>query len=368
MDREKTIVKTSVIGIVANVFLASFKAVIGILANSIAITMDAVNNLSDVLSSVITIIGTKLAAKAPDKKHPLGHGRIEYLTAMIIAVIILYAGFAALIECGKKVIHPKAPSYAAIQLVIIAVAVLVKIVLGTYVKKTGEKVNSDSLVASGKDALFDAIISSATLVAALIFMLTGLSLESYLGIIISVMIIKSGFEILGDTFSELLGKRIDSELSRQVKNLVCTFPEVKGAYDLVLHNYGPDRLVGSLHVEVPANMTVKELDKLQRGITEKVLIETGVIITGVSVYAINDGDEESIAIEKKVREVAAKYPEVLEIHGFSFDRSEKRYLFDVIVDYDNKNRKEIYDKIISELNEAYPQYQACATLDVDMSD
>ncbi len=368
MDREKTIIKTSILGIIANVFLASFKAVIGILANSIAITMDAVNNLSDVLSSVITIIGTKLAGRAPDKNHPLGHGRIEYLTAMIIAVIILYAGFASLVECIKKCINPSKPKYELIQLLIIAVAVVVKIVLGTYVKKVGDRVNSDSLSASGKDALFDAVISTSTLVAAVIFIVFGVSLEHYLGIIISVIIIKSGFDILGDTFSELLGKRIDSDLSRQIKELVCTFPEVKGTYDLVLHNYGPDRLVGSLHVEVPAEMNAKELDKLERSITEKVMKETGVIITGVSIYAVDQNDEEAKEIEAKVREVAGAYPEVLEIHGFFLDRDEGNYRFDVIIDYDNKNREEVYNKIVKELETAYPQYRVCATLDVDMSD
>ena len=369
MNREKKIIQTSIIGIIANIFLASFKAGVGLLAHSVAIVLDAVNNLSDALSSIITIVGTKLASRAPDKDHPLGHGRYEYLTAMVIAVIVLYAGLAALIESVKKIIHPETPDYSAVTIVIVVVAIFVKLILGTYVKKTGEKVKSDSLIASGTDAFFDAIISTSTLVAAIFFIITGISLESYLGVIISVIILKAGYDILMDTISELLGKRIDSELSKKVKTTVVeSFDEVTGVYDLVIHNYGPDRLVGSLHAEVPASMTVKELDKLERKIGETVYKETGVIITGVSVYAVNTGDEESAQIEKTVREVCGKYKEILEVHGFFFDKEEKNYRFDVIIDFDIKDRQSIYDKVVSELSELYPQYIVCATLDVDMSD
>lgn len=369
MDREKKIIQTSIIGIIANLFLSGFKAGVGLLSHSVAIVLDAVNNLSDALSSIITIVGTKLASRAPDKDHPLGHGRYEYLTAMVIAVIVLYAGFAALVESIKKIIHPQTPDYSVVTIVIVVVAIFVKLILGTYVKKTGEKVKSDSLIASGTDAFFDAIISTATLIAAIIFMLTGLSLESYLGVIISVIILKAGYDILMDTISELLGKRIDSELSKKVKSTVVdSFEEVTGVYDLVIHNYGPDRLVGSLHVEVPDTMTVKELDKLERQIGDKVFQETGVIITGVSVYSVNTSNYESAKIEAKVREVCGKYKEILEVHGFYFDEVEQSYRFDVIIDFDIKDRKSIYDKVVAELRELYPQYKACATLDVDMSD
>ena len=161
--------RTSIIGIIANLALAAFKAAVGLLANSISVTLDAVNNLSDALSSVITIIGAKLSVKPADKKHPLGYGRIEYLSSMIIALIILYAGISAAIESVKKIITPETPDYSATSLIIIAVAVVVKIVLGTYVSRVGKKVNSDSLAASGKDALMDSIISASVLVAAVIY-------------------------------------------------------------------------------------------------------------------------------------------------------------------------------------------------------
>ena len=185
-SREKIIVRTSIIGIIANALLAGFKAFVGVVTGSIAIILDAVNNLSDALSSVITIIGTKIANKGQDKEHPLGHGRVEYLTAMIIAVIVLYAGITSLKESVMKIIHPELPEYTTASLIIVGAAIFVKIVLGLYVKRTGESVKSESLMNSGADALNDSIISASTLVAAIIFIVTGLSLEAYLGVIISL--------------------------------------------------------------------------------------------------------------------------------------------------------------------------------------
>ena len=223
MNREKVIIRTGVIGIFANVFLAGFKAVIGFISGSIAVTMDAVNNLSDALSSVITIVSTKLAGKAPDKKHPYGYGRIEYLSAVTISVIVLYAGITSLVESVKKIIQPEAPDYAPIALIIIGVAVAVKIVLGIYVHATGKKVKSDSLVASGKDALLDAVISTSTLVAAAVFIIWGISLEAWLAAIISLVIVKSGVEMLRDSVSSILGERVEGELSNQIREIILTY-------------------------------------------------------------------------------------------------------------------------------------------------
>ncbi|MFC2385336.1 MAG: cation diffusion facilitator family transporter [Candidatus Nanosyncoccus sp.] len=219
-EREKIVVKTSAIGIVTNILLAVFKMVIGLLSNSIAIVLDAVNNISDVASSVITIVGTKLAGKEPDKKHPFGHGRIEYLSAMVIAVIILYAGTTSLIESVKQIIKPETPDYNFTSLIIIAVAVVVKIVLGFYVKKIGRKVKSDSLINSGADATMDAVISFSTLIAAVIFMSFGLALEAYLGTIISIIIIKSGIGMLKGMISQLLGEQNDVEMAKNIQKTV----------------------------------------------------------------------------------------------------------------------------------------------------
>ncbi|MBR5027779.1 MAG: cation transporter, partial [Bacteroidales bacterium] len=240
-NREKVIVRTSVIGILANVALAAFKAAVGFLSNSIAVVLDAVNNLTDALSSVITIVGTKLAGKSADRKHPFGYGRVEYLSTLVIAIIILYAGITAMVESIKKIITPDTPDYSTLSLVIIAVAVVVKVVLGLYVKRTGQRVNSDSLVASGKDALMDSIISLSVLVAAFVFVLWGVSLEAYLGVIIAIMIIKTGLETMWDTVSKILGERSETALAHDIKQTVLSADSgISGVFDLVLSDYGPD--------------------------------------------------------------------------------------------------------------------------------
>ena len=299
-SRERIIVQTSIIGIIANVFLAGFKAVIGLMTHSIAIVLDAVNNISDAGSSLITIIGTKLAGREPDKKHPFGYGRIEYLSAMIISVIVLYAGVTSFVESVKQIIHPETPEYNTVSLIIVAVAVAVKILLGRYVKGVGEKVNSDSLVNSGEDATLDSIISASTLVAAIIFLLFKVSLEAWLGAVISLVIIKSGIEMLRDTISQLLGERSDPEMARQIKRTVKSFPQVSGAYDLVLNNYGPDTWNGSIHIEVPDTISADELDHLIRSIQTEVYRVHRVILTAIGIYSVNTKDPEVIETQKKV--------------------------------------------------------------------
>ena len=268
--REKVIIKTSIIGIIANVFLVIFKALIGFLSNSIAIILDAVNNLSDAMSSIITIIGTKLASKAPDKKHPLGHGRIEYLSAMIIAALVLYAGITSAIESINKIINPEKAEYTVVTIIIISAAVVVKLILGIYVKKQGKKVNSGALVASGTDALFDAVISISVLASAIVFITTGISLEAYVGVIISLVIIKSGIDMMKDTLSEILGKRVDRQIMQDIKATICEEEEVFGAYDLILHDYGPDKYVASVHVEISDTLTARQIDVLARSIANRV--------------------------------------------------------------------------------------------------
>ena len=368
LNRDKVIVRTSIIGILANIALASFKAVIGILSSSIAIVLDAVNNLSDVMSSVITIIGTKLAKKRPDKKHPYGYGRVENLSTSLIAVIVLYAGVTSLVESIKKIISPPVPDYSAAAIIIVASAVFVKILLGLYVRKKGESVNSDSLIASGKDALLDSVISAATLLAAAIYLIFNIRTEAWLGAVISLVIIKSGLEILGDSLSNIIGKRISSELSKEIKETVTSFPEVQGAYDLILHSYGHDLLIGSVHIEIPDTLSVAELDKLEHHITEKVLTEHRVILAGISVYAVNTQNDKASQMYSDIRRNVMSHEYVLQIHGFYLDEKKMTIHFDIIIDFAAPDPEDLYNHILTETQEAYPDYHVSITLDSDVSD
>ena len=367
-SREKTIIKTSVIGIIANVFLAAFKAVIGLMTHSIAIVLDAVNNISDAGSSLITIVGTKLAGKEADKKHPFGYGRIEYLSAMVISMIVLYAGITSFVESVKQIIHPETPDYHAVSLVIVGVAVVIKLLLGRYVKGIGEKVNSDSLVNSGKDAALDAVISASTLVAAGIFLLFHVSLEAWLGALISLVIIRSGIEMLKDTISQILGEKNDPALVKSIKQTVTSFPDVQGAYDLVLNNYGPDAWNGSIHVEVPDTYSADRLDQLLRKIQAAVYAQHRVILTAIGVYSVNTKDEETIQTLKKVREIAFSHPHVKQLHGFYLTKEEKAIRFDIVVSFDAQNRRAVYADVVSDVQKAFPGYTLQVAMDTDFAE
>ena len=366
MNRDKIIIKTSIVGILTNVILAAFKAVVGVVSNSIAVILDAVNNLSDALSSIITIVGTKLAGKLPDKKHPLGYGRIEYLSAMIVSGIVLYAGMTSLVESIKKIIYPEMPDYSMTSLVIIAVAVVVKIILGKYVKAQGKKVNSGSLVASGSDALSDAILSASVLVSAVIFMLTGYSLEAYVGIVISGFIIKAGIEMMIETLNEILGTRADKEITNKIKHLISEEPKVRGAYDLIMYNYGPDKYYASVHMEVPDVMTAKEIRSLTRRIESKVYDTTGVIVAAVGIYAYNTKNDEAMEIEKDVKKRILQHKWAVQVHGFYLDIEAKIMHFDVVLSF-NINPEEGIKILYEELHIAYPEYKFEIVPDVDVS-
>ncbi len=366
-SRDSVIVRTSIIGILTNVFLAAFKAVIGIVSHSIAVTLDAVNNLSDALSSIITIVGTKLAGKLPDKKHPLGYGRIEYLSAMIVAGIVLYAGITSFVESVKKIIHPEKPDYSIVSLVIIAVAVVAKILLGRFVKSQGQKVNSGSLVASGSDALFDAVLSFSVLVSAIIFKACGFSLEAWVGVVISCFIIKSGIEMMIETLNDILGKRADKDTTDEIKRILTSEPEVHGAYDLILFNYGPDKDLASVHLELPDTMSAREVDRLTRKLEKKVYKETGIVLVAVGLYSYNTGDDEASRIHLDVYNKVMAHEWAVQMHGFFVDTETKEMTFDVVMSFDVKPR-EALAILYQEVKEAYPDYDVQIAPDVDVSD
>ena len=366
-DRDRLIVRTSIVGIITNVFLAAFKAAIGLLSHSIAVVLDAVNNLSDALSSLITIIGTKLSAKLPDKKHPLGYGRIEYLTALVVAAIVLYAGATSLVESVKKIIHPETADYSVVSLVIIAVAVVVKLLLGRYVKAQGKKANSAALEASGADASFDAVLSASVLLSAIIYLVFGVSLEAWVGAVISGFIIKSGIEMITETLDDILGKRADAELTGQIRSSVLEEDEVRGVYDIIVNNYGPNKNTCSLHVELPDVMTVDQVDVLTRRIQARVYKATGVIVTGVGVYAFNTKDNEAAAIRNRVINLVLSHDWALQLHGFHADTAAKTLRFAVVMSFDIKPEEGLAT-LYGEVQSAFPDYTIHIVPDVDAAD
>ena len=366
--RSRKIIRTSIIGIAANVFLSALKAVIGLLSHSIAIVLDAVNNISDAASSLITIIGTRLAAKKADRKHPFGYGRIEYLSALVISMIILYAGITSFIESIKKIIHPDTPDYSFASLVIISAAVVVKLLLGGYFRKVGKEVNSDSLTNSGEEARMDVLISLSTLLAAAVYLTKGISLEAWLGAVISILIIKSGTEMVMTTVSRILGESADVSLAIALKKTVNEFPEVSGVYDLILHDYGPDSYNGSLHIEVKDTLKASEIDRLIRQITDTVYEKHKVVLTGISIYSRNTKDQETIAVRDQVRKIAMSFEHVKGVHGFYLNRRDQIMRFDVVVSFDAQDRNAVFEEVMKAVKDAYPDYDISANMDMDLNE
>ena len=365
MDRTKKIVRVSIVGIAVNVVLVIFKAFVGLVSGSVAVILDAVNNLSDVLSSTITIIGTKLSAKAPDKKHPYGHGRVEYITSAIISAIVLVTGVLSLKESIEKTVTRQKAEYSAVSIIIIVGAILAKIAVGIYFKKMGKSLTSGALTASGTDALSDAMLSGGTLVAAVISLAWGVSTEGIIGIVISLFIIKTGVGIIKETFDSIIGTRADSELTEKLKEKLCSYENVQGCYDLALHNYGPNQIIGSAHIEVPDEMRAKDIHKLTRKISADIYAEFGIILT-IGIYASNCGGDAEI-IRADLEKIAAGYNGVLQIHGFYLDEEHKTVTFDLVIDF-KADGQTVSEQITKRIKEKYPQYVFNVVIDSDYSD
>ncbi len=367
MERTNSIVRVSLIGIAVNLVLVAFKAVVGFVTGSVAIVMDAVNNLSDALSSVITIVGTKLAGRAPDREHPYGHGQIEYVTSITVALVVLIAGLAALRESILKITDPVTAKYSAASLIIIAVAVVTKFFLGRFVRGQGRRLNSEALVASGTDAMFDCLISVSTLIAAFISIIWHLNLEGWLGAVISIIMLKTGVELLMRGLGEIIGTRVDSELSIKLKEYICRRPQILGAYDLALHRYGPERIIGSVHIEVPDEMTAREIHGLTRELMEDVFNNFGIVLT-VGIYASNTVDPEIGKMKETLRDIVGGYADILQMHGFYVDTDRKLVTFDLILDFKCARKEQIRDGIIAKMEKLYPDYTFAVVLDSDISD
>ena len=368
MTREQGITRTSIIGIAVNLLLSLFKALTGLIAGSISIVLDAVNNLTDAVSSIVTIIGIKLAHKKPDEKHPFGHGRVEYFSAIIVSGIVMVAGVTALYESVQKIIEgfrgeAELPEYSAVSMIIVAVAVVTKILLGRYVVTQGKKYQSEALIASGSDASFDAILSASTLVGIVITLLFHISLDGWIGAVIAVFIIKAGWEMLMESVSSVIGNRPDSEVSKAIRETVCAHEDVLGAYDLILHDYGPDYAIGSIHIEIPSDLTADRIHRMTRSIAEEIMAKYHVILT-IGIYAIDKTHGE---LRKSLHDTAMEHKGVLGTHAIYIDDAEKYITIDVMTDF-NVNRAALKEDLEGHIQEYLPGYRADINFDNNFSD
>ena len=373
MDEKKrshVIVRTSIIGIFANVLLVIFKGIVGILANSVSIIMDALNNLTDALSSVITIIGTKLSLKRPDKNHPYGYGRIEYITSTLIAALILFAGGMAVYESVNSIIdyykNGTMPDYQIYSIIIISMAIVVKILLGLYFRYQAKKVNSENLNSSGLDALFDSLLSLGTLISLIFAMTLHFYIEGYVGILIDLFIIKSGIELIKESLSSMIGNRFDKDLIKEIKQDIARIPNVLGAYDLILNSYGHNKNIGSIHIAVSDTLEALEIQKIEREIASLMQEKYNTILT-TGIYVLNSKDEDVKEMNKSLNDIIKKHNNVLQYHGFYYEKNKDIMSFDLVISFDEEDVDNLILSIKDDMQKLYPNTTILINFDQDFS-
>lgn len=362
-SRSNQIARVSIVGIGANAVIATFKVIVGLLSNSVAVLLDAVNNVSDALSSAITIIGVKLAGRKPDSKHPFGYGRVEYFSAILVASIIFAAGISSMIESVKVIITPEQTAFTWVSVLVIVTTIIGKLILGKYFKIRGKALNSDALVASGLEASFDAVLSASTLLCAAVSMIWNISIDGYIGAIISAFIIKTGIETLLDPLGKVVGKRVEGELATAIKSKVAQVPGVLGAYDLMLHDYGPDTAFGSIHIAVSNTQTPQQIHKICHRVSELIYSEFKAMVT-VGIYVSNETDAEVIAIREDIRQMALSHNGVQQMHGFFLDDEE--IAFDIVVSFDY-DASAISHLLTEQITPKYPGKKVNITIDTNYS-
>ena len=303
------------VGIFLNLCLFAGKFIAGFISNSIAITADAFNNLSDAGSSIITLIGFKMAGQKPDPDHPFGHGRIEYISGLLVSVIILLMGFELLKSSVTKIIHPEELTFSPVILVILIVSILVKCYMFFYNKTLGKKLNSSAMMATGTDSLSDTLATTVVLISTLVAHFSGLAIDGWCGVAVGLFICYAGINAAKDTISPLLGQAPEPEFVNQVNSIVMAHEEVIGIHDLIVHNYGPGRVLISLHAEVPADGDILSLHDVIDTI-EHELRDTLNCHAVIHMDPVQVGDPETDRLKGIVKECIAEIDPSLTIHDF----------------------------------------------------
>lgn len=359
--RERAIAKVSVIGIVSNGFLGVVKIVVGIATHSVAIISDAVNNLTDTSSSIITIIGTHMAMRHPDRKHPFGYGRIEYLTSLVIGLLVLFTGVELCRSSVEAILHPKPVDFTVLSAIILAITVAVKIFLGQYTYKAGKKLDSGALVASGMDARSDAVATSAALLAVLLYLWHRIDIDAWVGALISLYIVRTGFIILKDTVSKLVGEAASAQLVANIRDRVKQVPIIKAAYDLILNNYGPDYYVGSINVEVDYTLTAEEISRALHPAQIDIYRNCHALLV-FGIYAVDSQSPQTAEVATLMQQYLQQDAHCQSFHGLYVDERTHEIYCDIIVDYGADHDAE-REALIKYLEQKLPGYKPIVTVD-----
>lgn len=358
-QREKIIIKTAILGIVVNIFLASIKIIIAIASNSVAVISDAINNISDAFSSVITIFGSKLASKMPDENHPYGYGRTEYIGGLIVSIIVLMLGMQFFKSSFDVIINPEKTSFEASALWFLLFAMFVKFAIASHYKKVGIKTKSISLKAVGAEAFGDGVISCIILVSAALSYFYEIFIDGYAGVIASLFIIYNGVILIKETFDRIIGVRVEKEVSDTIYKAVKQCEMIHGAYDLILHNYGTERYVGSINVEIDEHLTLplvsQRLNELQIEIYNKFRVY---LVFGI--YSINLGQNSA---KECVNNALREFASIKSIHAFFIDSAKKSVRFDVVVDFKERNLEQLRASIEEKIAQLFVGYKIFIVID-----
>lgn len=363
-ERPKLIRLAGFAGIAANAVFAAVKLVVGTVANSVSIVSDAVNNLADALSSVITLAGLKLSERPPDYKHPLGYGRIEYISGMIVSVLVLMTGIEFFQTSAERIAHPEAVFFSTAQLAVLIVTILGKWILSRFNIVVGKKTDSDSLIASGMDAKMDVAASVVTVAAALISKITKWSVDGYVGILLSLFILYTGVDLVRGTLSSIIGERPEKSLAENIKAEVLKYRPILGAYDLILHNYGPVTRLGSLNLEIPDTETVENAYAAMNAAQRDIYQKFGIYLT-FGLYSVNTYDREVVSARAAVQKMVLSMPGAISLHAFNYDRTENTMRFDVVVDFSVHDFAAFREQAIQKIHLDYPNAAVSVHVDLD---
>lgn len=356
------------VGIFANLLLFIVKFSVGMITSSIAVTADAFNNFSDMASSIVTIVGFKLASKPADKEHPFGHGRVEYLSALIVAFMVMLVGVQFVQSSIKRILNPVAITFELVPFVLLLISIFIKFWLSRFNKFVGNKIDSSAIKAAAVDALGDVFTSSCVVISFLATKYTSLPIDGYIGILVSLAILYAGFNLVKETISPLLGEAPDEELVKAINQGVLSFEHVTGVHDLIIHNYGVGKCMASIHAEIPANidiMTIHDvIDEAEREISKKLNIYLVIHMDPICV----ETEEISVAREE-VENILEGYPFVKSMHDFRIvgEDEKKNLIFDIVVNPGDikkgMSEEDLIEDISRKIKEVHPQYKSIITVD-----
>lgn len=359
-------VLASVVGIICNVILFAIKLVIGLILGSVAVMADAFNNLSDAASSIIGFVGVKMADKPADEDHPFGHGRMEYISALIVAFIVIEVGLSFFKSSIEKITNPQSITFSLVSVIILAVSICIKLWLGVFNRKLGNRINSSVMKATATDAFGDVITTAVTVISIIVAEFTSLNIDGYVGVLVSLVVMWAGIGIVRDTIAPLIGEAVDPELYEQIVKMVEGYEGIVGTHDLIVHNYGPGRSMASVHAEVPADVDLLKAHELIDRIEADVRNELGIFMV-IHMDPIETKNEAVREYKAMVKEVIASIDEAIEIHDFRIVDGEEQVnlIFDTVVpySYDKKAEAELRETICSRVKERNSKCQCVMVLE-----